>query len=273
MTVNVAGRRGRASRSPDAAAEAPLSIGELEQTVFLCPGCSRPLAFGVRRCPGCGTHLVMRVELKRASAFVVMGLLAGVAVGGALTAASFALDRPGRDARIAADAAAAALAAAAAETDTDPVATARPLATPATDPGTGTTTGIPAITRSAIGQALTVDGRLAASATALAAAAGARTFDTVEVAAILRSLSGDAVFGLQLTPHIGAWKGGAEVSGALTTFYTSVQDTAAEGLTASIRNEAAYRAASTKMLQLLAGLGALDGSLRSAAGGAGVSLP
>jgi hypothetical protein len=271
MTVNVAGRRGRASRSPDANAETPLSIGELEQTVFLCPGCSRPLAFGVRRCPGCGTHLVMRVELKRASAFVVMGLLAGFAVGGALTAATFALDRPGREAKIAADAAAAALAAA--DTDTRPVATAQPIATPASEPGSGTTTGVPAITRSAIGQAVTVDGRLTASATALAAAAAARSFDTIEVAAILRSLSADAVFGLQLTSHIGAWKGGTEVSGALTSFYTSVQDTAAEGLTASIRNEAAYRAASTKMLQLLAGLEAIDGSLRTVAGEAGVSVP
>jgi hypothetical protein len=273
MTVNVAGRRGRASRKTETAAEPPIAIGEIEQTVFLCPGCSRPLAFGVRRCPGCGTHLVMRVELKRASAFVVMGLLAGFAVGGGLTAASFALDRPAREAEIAAAAAAAALAAAEAA-EPDPVATSKPLETPATgSSGSGATGGVPAITRSALGQAVTVDGRLASSAAALVAASGAGNFDTIEVAAILRSLSADAVFGLQLTSHIGAWSGGAEVGAALTSFYTAIQDTAAEGLTASIRNEAAYRAASTKMIQLLGGLAPLDESLRAAAAEAGVTVP
>ncbi|HET9457274.1 MAG TPA: zinc ribbon domain-containing protein [Candidatus Limnocylindrales bacterium] len=279
MTVNVARRRAaqiataRAAQIATSSADAPTAIGEFEPTTFACPACRRPLALAARRCPGCGTRFLMRVELRRASVFIGVGLLVGLMVGGGLTAVSSAIDRPARDARIAAEAAVAAVAAAG--TAADPVASVRPVATQGTggSSGVGGTAGVPALTRSAIGQALAVDTRLASSATALAGAAGARTFDTVEVAAILRTLSGDAVFGLQLTSHIGAWKGGTEVSGTLGAFYTAVRDVAAEGLTASIRNEAAYRAASTRMLQLLADLEGLDGSLRTVAAEAGVSLP
>lgn len=270
MTVNVARRRAAAIATPST--EAPTAIGEFEPTTFACPACTRPLAIGARRCPGCGTRFIMRVELRRASLFIGFGLLVGLMVGGGLTAVTSAVDRSAREARIAADAAAAALAAVEAS-HTDTGAPARPVVTAAPEPGTGGTSGIPAISRSAIGQALAVDARLASSATALAAAAGARTFDTVEVAAILRSLSADAVFGLQLTSHIGAWSGGTEVGSALGAYYTAVRDIAAEGLTASIRNDVAYRSASTKMIQLLADLEGLDGSLRTVAGQAGVSLP
>jgi hypothetical protein len=270
MTVNVARRR--AAQIAKSSTDAPTVIGEFEPTTFACPACKRPLALGARRCPGCGTRFLMRVELRRASVFVGVGLLVGLMVGGGLTAVSSAIDRPARDARIAAEAAAAALAAAG--TAAGPVATARPIATQGTggSSGGGGTAGVPALTRSAIGQAAAVDGRMAASATALATAAGAAHFDTVEVAAILRSLSAEAVAGLQLSTHIGAWSGGQAASTQLTAFYGDIQRTAAEGLSASIRNEAAYRAAATAMLELLAGLDAADAALRSAAAAGGVTL-
>jgi hypothetical protein len=275
MTVNVARRRGRAHGSAESGAEAPITIGELEQTVFPCPSCNRPLAIGANKCPGCGTRLLMGVQAKRASVFVGVGLLVGLMVGGGVTTVSSALNRPARDAEIAAAAAAAALAAAA---DTKPVATSQPIATAGTGTssgtgGTGTTGGVPAITRSAIGQAAAVDSRLSASAAALATATSAASFDTVEVSAILRSMSGDAVFGLQLTTHIGAWSGGEQVGDDLTAMYTAIQQTAAEGLTASIRNEPAYRAAATKMLKVLTGLETVDAGVRAAAAEAGVTLP
>ena len=65
------------------------------------------------------------------------------------------------------------------------------------------------------------------------------------------------------------------LAGALAlmmSFYLAVQATAAEGLSASIRNDTAYRAAAEKMIALLGGLDAVDAQLRDVAGGAGVSL-
>jgi hypothetical protein len=274
MTVNVARPRGRARRAADPAGEGPISIGEFEQTIFSCPGCNRPLALGSRRCPGCGTRFLMRVPLRRASPLIGVGLLVGLMVGSGLTAVGLFADRTAHDARVAAAAAAAALAAAG--NPANPVATARPVVTAApngsTGSGSGSAPGIPAITRSALGQAAAVGTSLAGSAAALAGAASAADFDTMAVSDILRSLSADAVVALKLAPHIGAWSGGQEVADQLSAFYTDVQRTAAEGLTASIRNEAAYRLAATNMLDVLADLEALDAQVRAAAARSGVTV-
>ncbi|HEX7222521.1 MAG TPA: hypothetical protein VF231_04690, partial [Candidatus Limnocylindrales bacterium] len=111
MTVNVARRRTRSARPVDEpTSSTPVAIGELDQTLFSCPACSRPLALRARRCPGCSTRLIMRVEARRASAFVGLGLVVGLAIGGILTATSFLADQPARDAAVARAAAAAALA-------------------------------------------------------------------------------------------------------------------------------------------------------------------
>ena len=277
MTVNVAGRRSRATKAATPPAEgAPLATGEIEQTVFSCPACSRPLAIGSRRCPGCGSRLVMGVQARRASVFIGLGLLLGLGFGVGSTSIALSIGREAREAEIAAAAAAAALAAMPAE---HPVATASPAPTPSVGSGTGPGSGssgaggVPAIAKSAIGQAVALDERLATSASALSTAAAASTFDTVEVAAILRTLSGDAVFGLQLTSHIGSWEGGTQLDSDLTSFYTAIRQTAAEGLTASIRNEAAYRAAAERMLDVLIRLDALHLDVQAAAAEVGVSAP
>lgn len=131
---------------------------------------------------------------------------------------------------------------------------------------------VPALSRSALAQAVYVDERLASSATALAAALSARTFDTPAVSQILRATSAEAVVGLQLSSHIGAWSGGKALSNELIAFHSAIQETAAEGLSASIRNDKAYRAAAQKMLKLLGGLDELDARLRDVAGKAGVVL-
>ena len=59
----------------------------------------------------------------------------------------------------------------------------------------------------------------------------------------------------------------------LTTFYALVGDAADEGLDASIRNKAAYRAAATSMVKLLGGVDGVDALLRSVASDAGVTIP
>jgi hypothetical protein len=56
-------------------------IGEIEQTVFDCPNCRRPLALGARRCPGCQTRLVNGVVLTKVGMFVAGGLTIGIVAG------------------------------------------------------------------------------------------------------------------------------------------------------------------------------------------------
>ena len=117
-----------------------------------------------------------------------------------------------------------------------------------------------------------MNGRLASSADALAAALAAPTFDTFAASQILRSTSADAVFGLQLTRHIGEWSGGKALSAELTAFYAAVQETAAEGLSASIRNDEAYQAAAKTMHDLLGDLDDVGERVREVAGAAEVAL-
>jgi len=279
MTVDVARKRTR--RTTKAAPEAPapprvasesIQIGEIEQTIFSCPSCQRPLAVGAHRCPGCKTLLVMRVPVSRATVFVAIGLAVGLAVGSAVGGMALLNANLTRNAEIAA-AVKAALAAqphVAAAPTAAPLATARPVAS--ANP-VGGSTGIPALARSAMLQAATVNTDLAASVPVLQAALNARTFDTVLVFETLRGVSADAVTGRQLAAHIGGWSSGNELGTNLTTFYASVQQAAADGLTNSVRNAPAYKAAAAQMVRLLSGLTTVDGQLRSVAGDAGVAVP
>jgi hypothetical protein len=278
MTVDVARRRSRRTTkvvpTPDPVptrASESFAIGEIEQTVFSCPNCQRPLAMGAKRCPGCRTHLVGGVQLSKASALVAVGLVVGLAVGGAVGGLALLGNGLARDAEINARVAEAV---AAAEANRPPAATAAPLATAhplaTTAPGGGT--AIPPLARSALIQAANVNAQLAAATPVLQSALAARTFDTYTVFQVLRSVSADAVTGRPLATHIGAWSGGAELADSLEAYYTQVQDAAAEGLDASIRNEAAYRAAAKEMLTILAGLAPLDAQLHVLATDAGVTL-
>jgi len=83
------------------------AIGEINQTVFSCPNCQRPLAMGAKHCPGCKTHLVRGVQLSKASVFVTMGLVVGLAIGGAAGGAALLANGISRDAEIATQVAAA----------------------------------------------------------------------------------------------------------------------------------------------------------------------
>ena len=263
MTVEVAQRR---TRKPKVrVAPESLAIGEIDQTVFACPACARPLALGARHCPGCGTHLILGVQAKRASMFVVAGLAGGVILAGMLGAAGSAIDKAARDATAAA-------AAAALPSGFAPVASATPAPSANPSPTTGTNSSVPGLTRSALAQAAAVNERLAASSTALAAALAAPKFDTYGVSQILRATSGEAVLGLQLSSYVGSWPSGQALSGEMTQFYSTVQQTAAEGLSASIRNETAYRTAGQQMLDLLRRLDLVDGHIRGLAADAGVVI-
>ncbi|HEX5015161.1 MAG TPA: zinc ribbon domain-containing protein [Candidatus Limnocylindrales bacterium] len=273
MTVDLARRRTRktnvaAPPAPPIGAAEKIAIGEIEQTVFSCPNCQRPLAIGVHGCPGCGTHLINRVPLGKASLFIALGLVVGLAIGGAGAASAVAAANASRDAEIKAAIAAAIAELPAPVATSAPIATSRPLAS-AKPPGPA---GIPPLTAGAMKQAATVNAELLATVPVLQSALTARDLDTYTVFQVLRSISTNATTGRQLAAHIGGWSGGRALAAELTTFYGLVGDAADEGLDASIRNKEAYRAAAKSMVTLLAGVDAVDALLRSVAGGAGVTI-
>ena len=277
MTVDAARRTRRRASAKGAAPEptiapaASLSIGELEQTIFECPSCSRPLALGARRCPGCGTRLIAGVTLGKASGFIAAGLAIGAllgAGGGFLVSARLA----------AAVAPASAAASAPPLTGSGASSTATPEPTATATPGPTATAsvgsaGMPLATRTALVQVIGMNDRLATAEAGLRATLAARSFDSSEVAQILRSVSADSGFRQQIAERIAAWPESSAVGAQLATFYGSIHDTAANGLLASVQNRAAYRAAATTMIKVLDNLPAVDTAVREAAQSAGVELP
>jgi hypothetical protein len=257
MTVEASPRR---SRRPKPTPE-QLAIGEINQTVFTCPQCTRPLMMGSKRCPGCGTRLIIGVQASRAGILLAVGLFAGLLLGAVLsTTASVVFGVIGDTVE------------AVTNPSVKPSAAPTPSASaPAESPGSSTTSTVPALSRSALVQAVSVDGRLAASSNALARAIKAKSLDTFGVSQILRSMSSDAVIGLQLASHIGSWSGGKQLSSEMSSFYAAIQETAASGLSATIRNDKAYRNAGARMVALLGGLAALDVRIQDVAIGAGIT--
>jgi hypothetical protein len=276
MTANLAPRRRSEAQTAIGGSEASgMAIGEIGRTIFSCPNCSRPLAVGVRRCPACSSRLLLGVQLGRASTFVMVGLILGVAFGGGLGAVLSAVRLPAHDAQIAEIATSAALARAAQVQV--PVSQAavpsQAIGSTGGSTGAGTSTTIPGISASALSQALVLDTRLTNSSAAFGAALAVPKLNIEDVSQLLRNASADAAIGLQLAESMNAWPDGAAISSQLATFYASVQSTAAEGLGASIRDEAAYRNAATAMAELLAGLGTIDNQARHLASSNGIGVP
>lgn len=270
MTVNVARRTRRGDAAPGGADHAgSLAIGEIDQTVFDCPRCARPLALGTGRCPGCRTRLVNRIPATTAAAIASVGLVFGVLVGaggGYLFARQAAGATGPAGSAVAATAGDPASSAQPAPTAATPSPTPAPTATAATDPG------IPPATRAALTQAVATNARLAAGAAALETALRARVFDAPAVVRTLRAMSADSVYGEQLAARLASWSGSADAADDLSSLYETVHETAVEALDASVRNGAAYRAAARAMLDDLAGLPATDAALREIAAANGVSL-
>ena len=278
MTVNVA-RRGRRRDSMSGASATgtseanplpgeSMTIGEIDQTVFDCPNCRRPLALGARRCPGCGTRLINGTPLGKASVFVVGGLTLGLllGVGGGFVVGS---------SRVAAGAPAASAAPGAgggglgrASAGPSIRASAAPAATPVP------VTAMPPVTRSSLAQALATNRRLAAAASDLRSAVNASSvFDASAVAQTLRMISAESLFGSQMASNVAAWTGSSALGTELGTFYGSAHDIASNGLDASVRNAAAYRATAISMIRLLDGINVIDAAVRAGAAAAGVTLP
>jgi hypothetical protein len=271
MTVNAARRpRRRAAALPPEPIVVPaesIAIGEIDQTVFDCPTCARPLAMGTRRCPGCGTHLIIGVPMSKASVIATGGLVLGLLLGWATGVVFGLVSRP-----LVVAPAPVVVPSVAPVGGGGTLATPVPIASAPVAPG-GWTGGMPAIARSALSQAVTVNDHFAAASASLSAVLAAPSFDPSDVAQILRAISAESVYGEQLAAKVSSWSDSAAVGQRLNGLYGAIHDTAGEGLLASVRNEAAYRQSAKTMITLLAGLRSVDAELRALAEANGVTLP
>lgn len=138
-------------------------------------------------------------------------------------------------------------------------ATGRPGAGIVPDSGpTPVPTGMPALQRSALAQAILVDRRLLDARAELAAALKASPFDPIDVARILRTISADSVYGAELTEVVAGWPPSDSIADDLRTLYDSIHAVASDSLIPSIRYVTPYRRAAATMVALLAGVQPVD---------------
>ncbi len=251
----------RGRTSDRAGTEAPLHIGATDGEIVNCPVCSRPIVADARRCPGCGTRLLMGVPVRRASAFVAMGALAGLLVGGVVIGVAASIAQPPATVT-AAGVASGASGAGAASSAPMPGASAVPLASAA-----------PAASVAALRQAVAINGRLASGVDALRTSLAAQPFESLAVASVLRSLLADAGVGSGATTRLRPWAEADAARTALAALYDDVGTTARAGLANGLANGRAYRAAATDMIAVLGRVGAADDAARALATSVGVELP
>ncbi|MGH2477274.1 MAG: hypothetical protein ACRDIL_18595 [Candidatus Limnocylindrales bacterium] len=254
MTIEASG--GKASRfGRRSAATVGLPIGEADANIFNCPACARPLAVRTSRCPGCATRLVAGVRATKAAGFVIVGLLAGLMVGGGSVAVVTAVTRP-----------------ATITVDAPPIVTPSQAVLPTSRPVPPVDPGIPTAALTALRQSTVVNQRLLADADKLAAALAASPAGK-DIAPILRSLAANAGFGDGLAPSIAAWDDGLAVSQGLVTFYAAIGGVAQNGLAASLSNTRAYVDAGKRMMAVIDGMTDLDAASRVLAASADLELP
>jgi hypothetical protein len=250
-----------------------LAIGEIDQTLFDCPKCRRPLALGARRCPGCGSLLVRSVLAGKAALFVLTGALigavaglgGGVIIGSGLAAAGAAPSASGQP-----------VASTAPSATTTETPTSEPTAVPTATPIQSvppTAVSMPVAVQSALGNVLTTNAKLATAEADLRSALAAPAFDASAVAATLRTVSAQSLYGAQLAGPVSSWSGGADLGAELAAYYGSIHDGATAALDNSVQNTSAYRAAAKSMADLLAARSAIDAAIGAAATAAGVTLP
>jgi hypothetical protein len=249
------GRIGRRGRGTPMAPSLP--IGESDANIVACPACSRPLDTGNRRCPGCGTRLIAGVKASRAVVFIGVGGLAGFALGAGLVALMTTLNAQPAQAVVQPVPPIVAPSQA-------PVVIAPP---PVVDPG------IPSSALSALRQTTLINQRVVTDAARLSVALETTKPSSSEIAPILRAMASTATVGQRLAPTVGAWDEAESVSADFVAFYAAIARTADEGLSSSLSSSRAYVAAAQDMLEVVAGLGAIDAASRTLAASADLNLP
>jgi hypothetical protein len=257
MTIDAVRRKSNRMSRREHEQPDELPIGETDANIFECPVCTRPLAVGTRRCPGCSTRLLAGIRATRALGFIAVGVLIGALVGGTGVGVAAAL--------LAAPSAAVMV-----QTDSvvtpsgAPVPSAAVPAAPVVDPT------VPAAALTALRQSALINQRLTADAVRLKAALAADPPTSVDIARALRALSATAAFGDRIAPDVAAWAAAGEVSSGFEAFYDAVGSTARDGLASSLQNRAAYVRAGRAMLAVMGRLPALDAAARDLATTAGV---
>jgi hypothetical protein len=251
----------RLGRRATAEAQAGMPIGEADANIFDCPSCARPLGASTTKCPGCGTRVVARVPLGRASGFVIFGLMVGLTVGAGGTALAMTVARSEAPAVVQAPPAVAPSVAASAA----PLPSAQPA--PALDPA------VPAAAISALRQTTVVNQRILVDAERLGAALAVSRPAAKDLAPILRGLSVTSGYGDRLAPDIARWAAGEAVSAGYVAFYGAIGAAAEGALTYSITNDRAYIDAGRRILAVVTGLTDLDAATRTLAAQADLELP
>jgi hypothetical protein len=239
------------------AKQKPEETEEPDEHVFTCPTCSRPLARGALRCPGCGARLVLGVAIKQAGPILVLGLVVGGLVGGLIVTAGLGVVlRPS-------SAEAAALPSGEPSqpgASNGPSASAQAIALPMG--GAAALTGTAAM-----------NSRMATDTRALKATLRRHRPAAPDIARDLRSLAADAAAGIDLLGRQAKWKDAEPVMAQLEAFYRTVGDRASSALRNSLTDAHAYRKAGRAMLKTMHRLDTVDASLRKLAASVGLGLP
>jgi hypothetical protein len=251
MALNVL--RGRSG--DQAAVDDVMEIGAADVEVVSCPRCNRPIASNAGRCPGCGTHFLLGVPVRRASVFIAVGAVVGLLFGGTTVGAAMTLQST------------------AGPTVLDPTASVAPVASRAPAASAAPAVVAPAAALSALRQAVAIDARLASGVDALRSSLAAQPFESFAVASTLRALAADAAVGADAANRLRPWADASAAQAQLAALYDDVRAVARDALTAALANTDAYRASANRMLQVLAQVTVADATARALAASAGLSLP
>lgn len=208
-----------------------------------CPSCGRPIPRGTVRCAGCGQRLLLDVPARKASMLVGGGVVAGLLIGGLLV--GLALPRA-----------------------TSPAATG-----PGPSASGPALVGVSGNAAAALRGTTVLNGRLAAEADPLAAAAAASPFQVQDVVNVLRRMSSDTRAAAAMVPSLGDWPDAAAQQAALTSLYDELGAEIDGALTTTSSNTGAYRTAAKAILTTLGKIVALDATARRLATSAGLELP
>ena len=234
-----------------------LAIGEADAHVFTCPSCARPLSEGTSRCPGCGTRLIMGVQVKRAGGILALGVVLGLLIGGVTTAVAITLSLR----------------------EPAPVVAAAPSVAPSVAPASATPSflavdpGAPVAAVSALSGTVVVNGRITVDAETLRDTLSRSKATTIEIARALRSLAADAALGIDLAARLTPWTDAAQTQTHLNDFYRAMAEAARSGLRASLNDNGAYRKAGADMRTVLKTMGTVDAESRTLAETIGLELP
>jgi hypothetical protein len=256
-------RAARPAERPEPGPPAELAIGDPDTAITTCPACGRPMLAGTGRCPGCGAHLLMGVPARRATIFIMLGVVIGMLAGGGI-ASAVVRSRP---AIVLADPGAAGngglVVSAAPSATAAPAASASVAPTPANRPATAV---------AALTQTSTVDVRLLTSAAVLRSQLSSKA-RAVDIASTLRGVAADASLGSSLASRMVGWSDAAAVRTQLAAFYDGIEAEALDALSASITNTSAYRNAAARMLVALGDIAQLDADVQAFAASEGIELP